>query len=371
MPVVGAIPVGSGTSEECQQRLMERLADGFLKSPAVTVRVIELRPIYVLGDVRAPGSYPFRFGLSGLSAIAQAGGVGSAEVRQSTAMADLLAAEERVRVMDGTRQGLIVRLIRLDAERNGKSVIESPEIRDTAGNSGIAALVAEEQAQLAAALRAHELATELLRRQQPKVQTEIDAIQTQIDLETRQLRLNQTRLKEYDRLSKRGLGRMFTEIELQGLTVQRELNVARLNAELARLHVNLGDLDIRVQEIESAWQLRIMNDLRETRQRLREIEASLVSAREVLELRRRQAGVIDGAEGIARSYVILLTRGEAGRLEGDEDVALEPGDILEVRRSRTDSETGPGRTARTEICDKRVDVLCSDRISASLIGQGN
>ena len=374
MPLVGAIPVGWTTIEECQQRLMARLADGFLRNPGVTVRIIEFRPIYVLGDVRAPGSYPFRFGLSGLSAIALAGGVGSAEVRQSTAIADLLAAEERVRVMDGTRQGLIVHLARLEAERNGKSVFEIPEIGDAAGNPDGAALVQEEQAQLATALKAHELAIGLLRRQQPRVQTEIDATQEQIGLETRQLRVNQTRLKEYGRLSKLGLGRMFTELELQSLAVQRELNISRLNAELARLHVNLGDLDIRVEEAESARQLRIANELRETRLRFREIEASLLSAREVLELRQQQAGVIAGAEGIARSYGLLLTRGETGRLRPvavDEDVALEPGDILEVRRLRIDPEPDPERTARTETCDKRVDVSCSDRISASLTGQGN
>ena len=76
LPLIGAVVVSQTTIDACQQRLTERLADGLLKNPRVSVRVSEFRPIHILGDVRVPGSYPFRFGLSALGAIALAGGIG-------------------------------------------------------------------------------------------------------------------------------------------------------------------------------------------------------------------------------------------------------------------------------------------------------
>ena len=40
-------------------------------------------------------------------------------------MADLIAAEERVKILEWTRQRIIVRLARIEAERAGKSTFEA------------------------------------------------------------------------------------------------------------------------------------------------------------------------------------------------------------------------------------------------------
>src|SRR5438094_274234 len=72
-----------------------RVADAHLRRPAVSVRICEGRPIYVLGDVKSPGAFPFRYGSSALSAIAQAGGYGGGAEPMMTgaAIADFLLAD--------------------------------------------------------------------------------------------------------------------------------------------------------------------------------------------------------------------------------------------------------------------------------------
>jgi polysaccharide export outer membrane protein len=348
MPLVGTIPMSRITIEECRQRLIERLADGYLKKPEVSVRISELRPIYVLGEVRTPGSYPFRAGLTGMSAVALAGGVGSVESRQSAAMADLIAAEERVRSLEWTRQRAIVRLARIEAERAGKNAFEVPS--GVTATSDMSTLIQSEQDQLTAGLRSHEATLGLLRQQKPRVQAEMDATQEQIASEKRQLQLSQARVTEYDRLAKLGLSQSFRELDLQSQTAQREGNISRLNAERARLDSRLGDLDIRLQEVVSARQARILVEFRDAMVQLRDTEVSLPSAREVL-LRRQQEALISDTEGVPPSYRIFLLRGEAGRLRPvpvGEEVVLEPGDILEVRKWRS----GPGRRATAELCSE-------------------
>jgi polysaccharide biosynthesis/export protein len=377
MPLIGAVAVGQITMDACQQRLAERLADGLLNNPRVSVRVSEFRPIHVLGDVRVPGSYPFRFGLSALGAIALAGGVGLSDVRQSVIMADLLAGEERVKVLNAMRLSLTVRLARMEAERLGKNTFEVREagneawrrhlpglqsIADGVGIDDIDAVMREEHDQLATDVNGHEQTIALLRRQKPKVQREIAAIKEQIASEMQQLQLSQARLREYSQLAKRGLTRAVTEIEAQRQVAQDEGKISRLKAELARLDMGLGDLDIRIQEAENGRRLRMANESRDARTRLREIEASLPPARELLELRRQQVGLVAATGPLGQSYRILLTRGQGGSPKViDEGTPLEPGDILEVRRLRQHE----GGSTTTATCGQGGGPSCAKGRAAS------
>jgi len=350
MPLVGAVAVGQSTMDVCQQRLTDRLSEGVLNNPRVSVRVSEFRPVHVLGDVRVPGSYPFRFGMSALGAIALAGGVGLSEVRQSVAMADLLAGEERVKVLEATRMGLTVRLARMEAERLGKSTFDVHEIGDAGwrqdggllqrignqvGIEEIRAVTREEQDLLADGNKEHQRTIGLFERQKPKVQMEIDANNEQIASEKQLLQLSRERLKTYSQLAKRGLMRADTEIDLKRHVAEHESRISRLNGERARLDFNMGDLDVRIQDADNSRRLRMSNELRETRLRLREIDASLPAALEMLELRRSQVGLVATTGPMRNSYNILLTRGEgASPTVIDEGTPLQPGDILEVRRLR-------------------------------------
>jgi polysaccharide export outer membrane protein len=371
MPLIGAVAVGQTTMDACQQRLTERLADGLLNNPRVSIRVTEFRPIHVLGDVRVPGSYPFRFGLSALGAIALAGGVGLSDARQSVVMAELLAGEERVKVLDAMRLSLTVRLARMEAERLGKNTFEVRDtgkaawrrdvaslqpIGDGVGVDDIDAVMREEHDQLATDVKGHEETIALLRRQKPKVQMEIAATKEQIASEMHQLQLSQARLKEYSQLAKRGLVRAMTEIEAQRQVAQDEGKISRLKAELARLDLGLGDLDIRIQEAENSRRLRMATELRDARTRLREIEASLPPARELLEVRRQQAGLVAATGPLGQSYRILLTRGQGGSpMVIDDGTPLEPGDLLEVRRLRPDG----GGSTTTATCGQGGGPSCA------------
>src|SRR5260370_36545100 len=76
LPFIGPIEVKGLSVHECQELIHDQLANGILKQPSVSVRLNELRPLYVLGDVRVSGVYPFRYGSTVKSAVAAAGGSG-------------------------------------------------------------------------------------------------------------------------------------------------------------------------------------------------------------------------------------------------------------------------------------------------------
>jgi polysaccharide export outer membrane protein len=99
LPFVGTVQVKDLALPDCQKAIGERItADGILAHPSVHVRINELRPLYILGDVRLPGTYPFRYGSTVQSALALAGGFRPGELIPGVAEYDFLAADERFRV---------------------------------------------------------------------------------------------------------------------------------------------------------------------------------------------------------------------------------------------------------------------------------
>jgi polysaccharide export outer membrane protein len=74
MPLVGEIQAYGLTTRELESRLQQKLSDGYLVEPQISVEVLNYRPFYILGEVRAPGAYPYVNGMTVLNAVALAGG---------------------------------------------------------------------------------------------------------------------------------------------------------------------------------------------------------------------------------------------------------------------------------------------------------
>lgn len=74
-PLLGEINVSRLMPAELEALLEERLSDGYLKKPEVTVSILEYRMFYVSGEVKKPGGYPYVDGLTVRKAVALAGGL--------------------------------------------------------------------------------------------------------------------------------------------------------------------------------------------------------------------------------------------------------------------------------------------------------
>ena len=73
-PLLGLLQVTGQTTEELQATLTARLSAGYLKQPQVNVSIARHRNVYVSGEVRAPGAFPYEEGLTVRKAITMAGG---------------------------------------------------------------------------------------------------------------------------------------------------------------------------------------------------------------------------------------------------------------------------------------------------------
>jgi len=73
-PLVGNVNAQGMTLDQFQATLISRLMPDILKNPKVTVSVLNYRPYYILGEVNAPGEYPYTDNLNVMNAVAKASG---------------------------------------------------------------------------------------------------------------------------------------------------------------------------------------------------------------------------------------------------------------------------------------------------------
>jgi protein involved in polysaccharide export with SLBB domain len=74
LPLVGPVPARGFSSEQLAKAIAERLKQGYVREPHVTVSVESYRPFFILGEVTTPGQYPYVPNMTAESAIAIAGG---------------------------------------------------------------------------------------------------------------------------------------------------------------------------------------------------------------------------------------------------------------------------------------------------------
>jgi polysaccharide export outer membrane protein len=339
LPFVGPIEVANLTLSECHKRIVDRLADGILNRPSVNVQISELRPIFVLGDVRTAGAHPFKFGMSVKAAVAVAGGFGVTAPVQGAAVAELLTSEERLRQLTLQRAILMIRKTRLEAQRDGATVFPATDQASTRGEDDLADIVALEKETFDSQMAIQNSQRDLLRAQKPRIESEIEALGAQIATRKKQLDLVRQHADQYTRLSKQGLGLAATEMQLRLTETTYESEVWNLTAQIARLKMDLGALDIRIQEADAAFKRQILLDLRDVRDKLKELEVTLPTAREIRDAKLQQAGAI---ADVATPRTITVTRvrdGQQSSFSAEETTPLEPGDIVEIQLRLTRGAT--------------------------------
>ena len=109
-PLIGSVSVVGLRQAEVAKLLRERLQDGFIKEPYVTVYIKEYnsKKIFVMGMVDKPGTFVFQDGMNIVQAITLAGGFTRSAVKNGTIV---------TRVTNGREQRIPVPVDEISAGR--------------------------------------------------------------------------------------------------------------------------------------------------------------------------------------------------------------------------------------------------------------
>ena len=103
MPLIGSVPARGRTPAGLAADITAKLRNGFIRDPSVAVEIEAYRPFFILGEVAAPGQYPYVPNMSVESAVAIAGGFSPRARRDRVTLTHLDASGPmRVEVPLGT-----------------------------------------------------------------------------------------------------------------------------------------------------------------------------------------------------------------------------------------------------------------------------
>jgi polysaccharide export outer membrane protein len=73
MPLIGAVAARGRTPASLAAEISAKLRNGYIRDPSVAVEIEAYRPFFILGEVAAPGQYPYVPNMS-VERVAIAGG---------------------------------------------------------------------------------------------------------------------------------------------------------------------------------------------------------------------------------------------------------------------------------------------------------
>ena len=76
-PLIGQVPARGKTMPQLEAAIAQKLKQGYLRDPDVTIEMDRYRPVFIMGEVGRPGQYSYVPGMTAQTAIAIAGGFSS------------------------------------------------------------------------------------------------------------------------------------------------------------------------------------------------------------------------------------------------------------------------------------------------------
>lgn len=343
--LAGSVPVAGLSVADARSRVASlldgqivtrRVYDGteaqtVIEAEEVIVRVAEYRPVFVDGDVAAPGAQAFMPGLTVRQAIARAGGydlVRARMVNPFLAQADIAADEAELR---RERARLRVAQARNAAERRGERTFDPPPFDPALARAEVVEMVELELVR--AATRAEQIHAE-----RASLDREIDYVERRIvSLEEQQSSLETAETRDRGNVERltgafdRGLTPIVQLIEAQRAASDTAERLSDVRGDLFQAYQQLESTRRRRIEIDADLETALGAEQRDIAARLGAVEARLASALDKLsyvgELRLRRLR-------LATHEIALVLHRNTPRGPTSTAVALDtplmPGDTIEV-----------------------------------------
>ena len=334
IPLIGGIKASGLTTRALERAIVAALADGLIQDPKVSVEVLEARPFYILGDVTAPGSYPYVSGMTVLNAIALAGGNLVTEEDEIEARLALVQDQERLALLIKEYRSAVAFESRLIAQRDGMDRIEFPSELLAAGDdpevqaimNGEGRVFQSEQKLLASRL-------ELLTEKSTRIEEQISAFNAQVGAVQEQMSLINEQLRDQNELFEKGLARSTQVADLKRDIAAAKIARAQLLVDIARARQALSESRLGMVEVRNEALRTATLGLQSVQKDLSRLRTSIHSAREEVRQNRVRLGRTRAALSSDQGQKAIITRRQGNRvveLEANDETAIAPGDIVRI-----------------------------------------
>jgi polysaccharide biosynthesis/export protein ExoF len=334
-PIIGAVEIAGHSLPDAIIAVRKEYQDRQIYlDPKFSLFVSTFRPIFVLGQVRNPGSFPFSFGLTVEKAVGLAGGppiltndVASAIIAQAKLQGDVEAAEGEI-VHEA------VYAARLVAELNGRDEIDLADAPEAAGkilkDAPVEAVV--------------EIEKRILKTEQTNFNNQVTiltqgvaeakkGLQLLDDLAQQQEVVLKTISKDLERISTLRKSGLNTENEVSQGERNESSEKARLieiYGEMSRSRREFGSLELDLAKLKADRERDLLKQLQDRQFAIEKLLKDRSSAQQQLYL--MASVVIDAKkQTLSRTYAYELRRtsnGTTSTVPATGLTELEPGDVI-------------------------------------------
>ena len=340
-PFVGGVRVAGLTLDDAVKALERSyIEQRIFVLPKISISVATYRPIFVTGDVRLPGSYPFQPQLTVEKALSLAGG----QVQAITAENPLLASARLRQELDLAGTDIVREALssaRATAQLAGRTTILDEDVPEAARSylGPAAEPVREVQLRiLKAAADSYKSQTALLTEQLAESERGFALLEELLKNASGNIDLARADLKRAQDLQKRGIKTLTDVSNLMRQTSMEEARQLQILSDLSDARRGMGDLKSKLADLAKTRTMDALLDLEKHRADLAKFLLSRKGTEEQLVLISTLT-----AEELAENKEIVLdftirreTGGTAVELKATPATLLLPGDVVVVRMSETD-----------------------------------
>lgn len=348
LPIIGRVEAAGRDASALATEISTRLQTlmGLIEKPNTTIEILEYPPIYVVGDVTAPGEYKYRPGLTALQALAVSGG----PLRQSSARSDDIRLVGELRGAQNNMLRSKARIARLNAEMTGQSEVIFPTIDVGEDEAKMAAgIEAQERTIFETRIKERERQTKSLEELRSLLRAEIEVREQKVKAADIGLKNAQEQLNNVSILVDKGIAVASRRSELE--VALAEYQAARLDQVTAimRARQSITEATRNLEGLEDKHETEVATALQQEQANLQQLLLSQdVSQKLLLQSLTALPSSVEDPDAIE----FVLTRSQNGKtseIPATKWTALLPGDVVTVRANATPVPTGNDSTVEPAV----------------------
>jgi protein involved in polysaccharide export with SLBB domain len=335
-PLVGGVEIGGLSVNQALEKLRTEYKNRqILVDPKIALNIATYKPVFVLGEVKNPGSFPFYPGLTVEQAVGLAGGTLTA----ASSAADKIMARARLRgVMDGAEVEIVHEAIyaaRLVAQLRGAETIDLQDAPESARpylqRTSLKSVLEIEEKILKTDLITTQAQIQILT--QGIAETEA-GLKILAQLETEQkgvVEMNERDLERVTALRKRELNTETEIARVKNTTSNEKTQLLEIYAETSRSRRELGNLKLELAKLQADREKDILLKLQERETAIKKLESTRQSAEEQFYLIASVAADERNRDQISFTYEVRRPKSGVNTvIDGAPFTELLPGDVVAV-----------------------------------------
>jgi polysaccharide export outer membrane protein/exopolysaccharide production protein ExoF len=338
-PLIGRVSAAGLTTGEFGEAIANQMKAriGMTAAPAIGVEIVQYRPFYIIGDVNAPGEYPYRPGLTVLQSFAIAGGLLRLQESGLPSLGrEAIATEGEIQTLAGEINAARARKARLEAElQNAERVRFPPVLEQQKDNPAIKLLMEQELLIFEGRQKSTQAEIEALENLKEFFANEIVSLGEQLEVQIEQINLMREELGSVASLVKRGLAASNRARAQQRLIAELEGERLRLETNLLRARQETSRTEISVLQTRNKITNEVTASLRETEAKLQNAISRHETAKDLLSETYRIAShvLVNRRRSADLRPVFSIVRhsnGNSQEIAASETSAVRPGDTVRV-----------------------------------------